>query len=293
MRNKLLKFYGVIVLIAVSFCSVISFSGQEPNVEILRTSSVHAENNISVTEPTVNIIAKNTEFIVECETEVPTEFVNTIEPSTEPIAEFVEQNDNDIIEEFEEVVGENDNIENSYLDDLAFYEDRDYYNTILRASVSDYSEWDTIGYFSCPAVGLYDIPIIYGFSQSVCDNSDICMDSWAVDKNNHLFGDALITRICGHNYKALSALSTVTTGMDIYVTTVYGGNYHYRVCMSKVLTQSQDSEHFYGYYDETGEFVIRPWESNTDLVVFTCYDMGVNDYRWVVRANLIKGTTFC
>lgn len=36
---------------------------------------------------------------------------------------------------------------------------------------------------------------------------------------------------------------------------------------------------------------VRAWENTNDLILFTCFDMNDNDYRWFVRAEFVEGTS--
>ena len=159
---------------------------------------------------------------------------------------------------------------------------------IKRDSVPYIKVWDKIGYISCKSVNLHKVPIIYGWSQDICDNSEICMANY----NNLKFSEGKISIICGHNYKALFELHNADVGDDVIIETTYGANYHYRIVKScKVLLQETPNVAFHGFTDMKGNWVVTAQEDSNDLVIFTCFDMNDNDYRWFVRAEYVEGTT--
>lgn len=105
------------------------------------------------------------------------------------------------------------------------------------------------------------------------------------------FSENLISIICGHNYKALLNLKNAELNDDVIIETVYGANFHYRINRScKVLLQ-ETSDSYLGFTDMNGEWVVRAWENTNDLILFTCFDMNDNDYRWFVRAEFVEGTS--
>lgn len=291
MKKRLFLKLGFLCLVFIVSFAVFLGSNTN-NFNAVPEMSVHTVEKREVPLDTSSSLDVPTECVVqrETETQVPTQTVT--QAPTQAVTESLVSSATEAVMEFTDIS------EPIFVDEpsvsIPDFSSWVFDNTIERSSVPDYTEWSEIAYFSCPAVSLYEIPIWYGFSQEVCDACEICLEPWSMDgRDNHLFGDnQLLTHICGHNYKALSVLHEMSQGDDIYIRTIYGGNYHYKVDFSCLLTQDQDSEYFYGYYDSNGNYPVRPWENTSDMVISTCYDMGINGFRWVVRAYLVEGSRF-
>lgn len=165
----------------------------------------------------------------------------------------------------------------------------DFNNVIYSKDIPEYSAWETIGYLTCESIGLYRIPITYGWSQDKCDSRDIVMDSYNWDK----FGVGKGVFLCGHNYKVLSNLKNVKVNDTILIETTYGANLLYQVNYSNKSWLEDSGTWFYGISDlSTGEMLQSRYEDGNTLGVFTCHDTDINPkYRWYVRAVLVKGTT--
>ena len=163
------------------------------------------------------------------------------------------------------------------------FRDIDFESKVSRDSIPYYSNWDTIAYLSMPSIGLDRVPITYGWSQTICDNVDICMCPWSGMK----FGEEYLPVICGHNYKIFSELHNLEVGDDVLIETEYGANFRYKVSQSckSLLIEPHDFE---GLKDMDGEWVAHTYEKTNDVLVFTCYDMNQNDYRWGVRLKCVE-----
>lgn len=284
-KLKRLLIYVLTLIMGLQLISMFTISSSglhSDEVSILtRDEAVKVETTSELSSCTEEIVASSSQENIVKETEKSVETTVCIDESTY-IDEPLNTEPNEVFEE-EEII-ESKETEEVEIPDYQC----DFSNTINYSDIPEYYAWETIGYLSCESVGLYKIPITYGWAQDICDNREIVMDSYFGDK----FGVDKGVFICGHNYKSLSRLKDVKVNDTVLIETTYGANFLYQVDYSDKAWLVDTGTWYVGISDlSTGKMLQTRHEDGNRLGIFTCYDMNINNYRWYVRANLIKGTT--
>ena len=264
---KLLKTMGMISIIFMLICSLIclrsvSLEGSSKtegvkDCKILASSSrvvsPNAKKSVNLAEIVVETTTPTEKSKVR-ETEKPT--ISPTEPQTEVPTEW--------------------------------YDNTNFENSIRRSDVPNYAWGEEIATFSCESLGIKDMPIIYGWTQYLCDTNDIVMDPHTGAK----FGDNKAIFICGHDYKGMgSKLPEMKIGDKFLIKTRYCANFLYEVTYSKMAKLDEDSDSFYGMYDlDTWQHALGRWDETKDVGIFTCYANSDAGYRWFVKGKLVKGT---
>lgn len=186
------------------------------------------------------------------------------------------------VEEYEPPQEDNSDCEAS---DSYSYDYNLSYPSISYSDIPSFKDGDVAAYLTIPEMGLYRVPIVYGITQELCDNNDIVMHP-----ASSVFGNGRSVTICGHNYNALGCIPSISSGCEMYVETVYGANYHYRVYYSKYSGINQDNNSFQYFYDiDTGETLPGIGNAGDYLVLMTCYGNDLN-YRWLVIGKMVEGS---
>lgn len=160
----------------------------------------------------------------------------------------------------------------------------DFNNSLPLTNIPSFQKTNIIGYITCESVGLYKVPIVYGWDQWIVDSYEIAMSEYS----GKGFGQNIASFICGHNHKALRNLNLVNVGDKIIIETPYGANFLYEVAYSN-KSHVVDSN----FTDiNSGKTLLDYNENTNDIGIFTCINGSSLDYRWFVKAKQISGTTF-
>lgn len=160
----------------------------------------------------------------------------------------------------------------------------DFNNSLPLTNIPSFQKTNIIGYITCESVGLYKVPIVYGWDQWIVDSYEIAMSEYS----GKGFGQNIASFICGHNHKALRNLNLVNVGDKIIIETPYGANFLYEVTYS-------NKSHIVdiNFTDiSSGKTLLDYNENTNDIGIFTCINGSSLDYRWFVKAKQISGTTF-
>ncbi len=286
-KLKRLLIYVLTLIMGLQLISSFIISGSGLHTDAVQISTKdEVVTTESVLESTVCTESVTTFSLPESTVKETEKYVGTTVCVSEPdyVDEPVNIEPAEPVEIFEEEIVENEAVEEVKAVDYQC----DFNNAINYSDIPEYYAWETIGYLSCNSVGLYRIPITYGWAQDICDSNEIVMDSYY----GEVFGAGTGVFICGHNYKALSQLKNVKVNDTILIETTYGANFLYQVDYSDKSWLVDTGTWYVGISDlSTGEMLQTRHEDGNRLGIFTCYDMNINNYRWYVRANLIKGTT--